>query len=189
MHTGKAFIFSAPSGSGKTTIVRHLLNKFPELEFSISATTRDKRANEIHGHDYYFFTKEEFRKKIEKGEFIEWEEVYEGNYYGTLRSEIERIWAKGHHVIFDVDVKGGLNIKKHFDHRGLAVFVKVPNMQTLSTRLKGRGTESPESLQRRINKAEYEMSFEPNFDVTILNKDLNESLPESEKLYLEFISK
>lgn len=189
MHSGKAFIFSAPSGSGKTTIVRHLLSKYPELEFSISAATRDKREGEVHGKDYYFFSQEEFESRITKEEFIEWEEVYEGSYYGTLKSEIERIWAKGHHVIFDVDVKGGLNIKKFFGDKALAIFVKVPDINALSSRLKSRGTETAESLQRRIDKAQFEMSFEDQFDVTIVNDDLDRSLPESEQLYQDFLAK
>ncbi|WP_109831684.1 guanylate kinase [Reichenbachiella versicolor] len=189
MQSGKAFIFSAPSGSGKTTIVKYLLGKYPELEFSISAATRQKRPEEVNGKDYYFFSQQDFEERIKNDEFIEYEEVYEGSYYGTLKSEIDRIWAKGHHVIFDVDVKGGLNIKKFFGDKALAIFVKVPDMTTLSSRLKNRGTETPESLQKRIDKAEYEMSFEDQFDTTIVNDNLEVSLPESEKLYMNFLSK
>ena len=188
MHKGRAIIFSAPSGSGKTTIVKHLLDKFSELEFSISATTREKRGDiEAHGVDYYFFSVDEFRRRTENDEFVEWEEVYENNFYGTLKEEIHRIWDKGHHVIFDVDVKGGLNLKKYFGDQGLAIFVKVPDMSTLSSRLKNRGTETPESLERRIAKAKYEMSYEDQFDLTIVNEDLKKSLPESEGIYLDFI--
>ncbi|RZS94773.1 guanylate kinase [Cecembia calidifontis] len=190
MVTGKAIIFSAPSGSGKTTIVRHLLNKFPELGFSISASTRDKRGRtEQHGKDYYFLSPEEFKKKIDEDAFIEWEEVYEGNFYGTLKEEIQRLWNEGKHVIFDVDVKGGLNLKKYFGDRALAIFVKVPSMDVLKERLKDRGTESEESLSRRLYKAKFEMSFEDKFDVTIVNDNMEKSFAEAEKLVGEFLSK
>ena len=163
---GKAIIFSAPSGSGKTTIVKHLLKKNPDLGFSISASTRDKRGRtESHGKDYYFLSPEEFKRKIDADEFIEWEEVYEGNFYGTLKSEIERIWKIGKNVIFDVDVKGGLNLKKYFGNRALAIFVKVPSLEVLKERLSDRGTESAESLSRRLFKAKFEMSFQDQFDV------------------------
>lgn len=190
MATGKAIIFSAPSGSGKTTIVRHLLGKFPELGFSISASTRDKRGRtEQHGKDYYFLSPEEFKKKIDEDDFIEWEEVYEGNFYGTLKEEIQRLWNDGKHVIFDVDVKGGLNLKKYFGDRALAIFVKVPSMDILKDRLKDRGTESEESLSRRLYKAKFEMSFEDKFDVTIVNDNMENSFAEAEKLVGEFLSK
>lgn len=188
MQNGKAIIFSAPSGSGKTTIVKHLLSKFPELEFSISASTRDKRGRaETNGKDYYFLSPEEFKSKIDSNEFVEWEEVYEGNFYGTLKSEVERIWAKGHHVIFDVDVKGGLNLKNHFVDRGLAVFVKVTDIDVLSERLKDRGTEDEESLSRRLFKAKFEMSFENKFDTVLINEDLDESFVNAEKLISDFL--
>src|SRR5688572_2144903 len=155
---GKAIIFSAPSGSGKTTIVRHLLQTNRDLGFSISASTRDKRGRtEENGKDYYFLSPEEFKKKIDSGEFIEWEEVYEGNFYGTLKSEIERIWAEGKNVIFDVDVKGGLALKKYFDDKALSIFVKVTSLEVLKERLHDRGTEDPESLSRRLFKAQFEM--------------------------------
>lgn len=190
MVTGKAIIFSAPSGSGKTTIVRHLLGKFPELGFSISASTRDKRGRtEQHGKDYYFLSPEEFKKKIDEDAFIEWEEVYEGNFYGTLKEEIQRLWNEGKHVIFDVDVKGGLNLKKYFGDRALAIFVKVPSIDILKDRLKDRGTESEESLSRRLYKAKFEMSFEDKFDVTIVNDSMDKSFAEAEKLVGEFLSK
>src|SRR5918995_627048 len=144
---GKAIIFSAPSGSGKTTIVKHLLKHNPDLGFSISASTRDKRGRtEQNGKDYYFLSPTDFKKKIDNDEFVEWEEVYEGNFYGTLKSEIERVWKQGKNVIFDVDVKGGLNLKKYFGRKALAIFVKVPSMEILEQRLHGRGTESAESL-------------------------------------------
>jgi guanylate kinase len=184
---GKAIIFCAPSGSGKTTIVKHLLKNNPDLGFSISASTRDKRGRtEQDGKDYYFLSPEEFRKKIVQDEFIEWEEVYEGNYYGTLKSEIERIWATGKNVIFDVDVKGGLNLKKYFGPKALAVFVKVPSIETLEQRLVDRGTESHASLSQRIFKAKFEMSFQDEFDVVLVNEELAKSLAEAQRLYDHF---
>src|SRR6187401_1455088 len=178
---GKAIIFSAPSGSGKTTIVRHLLEKNPDLGFSISASTRDRRGRtESHGKDYYFLSPDEFKKKIDEDAFIEWEEVYEGNFYGTLKSEIERIWDEGKDVIFDVDVKGGLNLKKYFGDRALGVFVKVPSVEVLKERLRDRGTESDESLSRRLFKANFEMSFANKFDVVLVNEELQQSLKEAQ---------
>jgi guanylate kinase len=187
MFQGKAIIFSAPSGSGKTTLVHHLLQTNSNLGFSISACTRDKRGRkEEHGKDYYFLTPEEFRKKIESDDFIEWEEVYEGNFYGTLKSEIERIWSEGKHVIFDVDVKGGLNLKKYFGDKALAIFVKVPSMEVLSQRLNDRGTESSESLSRRLFKAQFEMGFQDKFDVVLINEDLEESKRKAQTLFEEF---
>ncbi|MFY0654182.1 MAG: guanylate kinase [Cyclobacteriaceae bacterium] len=189
MHKGKAIIFSAPSGSGKTTIVRHLLSVFDKLQFSISASTRDKRGRkEEHGKDYYFLSPQEFKEKIDKDEFIEWEEVYEGNFYGTLKSEINRIWQSGGHVIFDVDVKGGISLKKYFGDNAIAIFVKVANMETLKARLTDRNTESPESLSRRLYKAEFEMSFESQFDITLVNDQLDQSLKEAEALVKNFIA-
>ena len=190
MTKGKAIIFSAPSGSGKTTIVRHLLQQFPNLGFSISASTRDKRGRtEQHGKDYYFLTPEEFKAKIDQNEFIEWEEVYEGNFYGTLKEEIQRLWDSGKHVIFDVDVKGGINLKKYFGDKALAIYVKVPSLEVLHERLKDRGTESEESLSRRLYKAKFESTFEDKFDTTILNDDINKSFAQAEKLVGDFISK
>ena len=184
---GKAIIFSAPSGSGKTTIVRHLLQSNPDLGFSISASTRDKRGRtEQNGKDYYFLPPKEFKKKIDNNEFVEWEEVYEGNFYGTLKSEIDRIWNEGKNVIFDVDVKGGLNLKKYFGDKALAVFVKVPSMEVLKARLNDRGTETPESLSRRLFKAEFEMGFSDKFDVVLVNEDLDHSLQEAQRLYEDF---
>ena len=184
---GKAIIFSAPSGSGKTTIVKHLLKTNPDLGFSISASTRDKRGRtEQHGKDYYFLTPEEFKKKIDDNDFIEWEEVYEGNFYGTLKSEIDRIWKQGKNVIFDVDVKGGLNLKKYFADKALAVFVKVPTLEILKERLSDRGTESTESISRRLFKANFEMSFQDQFDKVLINENLQKSLAEAQLLYEEF---
>jgi guanylate kinase len=187
---GKALIFSAPSGSGKTTIVKHLLQVNPDLGFSISASTRDKRGRtEQNGKDYYFLTPEEFKKRIDGKEFIEWEEVYEGNFYGTLKSEIQRIWDEGKNVIFDVDVKGGLNLKKYFGDKGLAVFVKVPSVEILKERLHDRGTETPESLSRRLFKAQFEMSFQDQFDTVLVNENLQKSLAEAQQLYDDFKKK
>ena len=187
---GKALIFSAPSGSGKTTIVKHLLTTNPDLGFSISASTRDRRGRtEQHGKDYYFLTPEEFKKKIDNDEFVEWEEVYEGNFYGTLKSEVERIWAMGKNVIFDVDVKGGINLKKYFGDKGLAVFVKVPSFEILKERLHDRRTESEEGLSRRLFKAKFEMSFEDKFDKVLVNDHLEKSLEEAQRLYDEFKTK
>lgn len=189
MKEGKALIFSAPSGSGKTTIVKHLIKTFPQLSFSISACTRDRRGrNEEDGKDYYFLTPEEFKNKINRDEFVEWEEVYPGNFYGTLKSEIERIWAEGKHVIFDVDVKGGLSLKNYFKEKSLAVFVKVPNLEVLAERLNDRATESNESLSQRLFKAKFEMGFEDKFDVTLVNEQLDESLEKAEELYKSFVN-
>ncbi|ELR72633.1 Guanylate kinase [Fulvivirga imtechensis AK7] len=189
MHNGKAIIFSAPSGSGKTTIVKHLLHINPKLGFSISACTRDKRGrNEENGKDYYFLSPEEFKKKIDNDEFIEWEEVYSGNFYGTLKSEVERIWREGRHVIFDVDVKGGLHLKEYFGDKALAVFVKVPSIEALKERLTDRQTETEHSLSQRIFKAKFEMTFEDKFDITLVNEDLEESLKKAEKLVGDFLA-
>jgi guanylate kinase len=190
MSTGRAIIFSAPSGSGKTTIVRYLLSKFPNLGFSISASTRDKRGRtEQNGKDYYFLSPEEFKKKIDDNAFIEWEEVYEGNFYGTLKDEIQRLWDDGKHVIFDVDVKGGVNLKKYFGDKALAIYVKVPSLEVLQERLRDRGTETEESLSRRLYKAKFESTFEDKFDVTILNDDMQKSFQEAEQLVGDFLSK
>lgn len=184
---GKAIIFSAPSGSGKTTLVKFLLEHNPDLGFSVSASTRDRRGrSEQDGKDYYFLTPEEFKKKIDNDEFIEWEEVYEGNFYGTLKSEIQRIWDEGKNVIFDVDVKGGLSLKKYFGDKGLSVFVKVPSLEVLKQRLSDRGTESEESLSRRLFKVKFEMSFEDKFDVVIVNDDLESSQRKAQELYDKF---
>lgn len=187
---GKAIIFSAPSGSGKTTIVKHLLKNNPDLGFSISASTRDKRGRtEQNGKDYYFLPPAAFKKKIDNNEFVEWEEVYAGNFYGTLKSEIERVWKEGKNVIFDVDVKGGLNLKKYFGDRALAVFVKVPSLEVLKERLNDRGTETNESLSRRLFKAEFETTFSDKFDVVLVNENLDLSLAEAQRLYDDFKTK
>ena len=187
---GKALIFSAPSGSGKTTIVKHLLQTNADLGFSISASTRDKRGRtEQNGKDYYFLSPDDFKKNIDEKAFIEWEEVYEGNFYGTLKSEIQRIWDEGKNVIFDVDVKGGLNLKQYFGDKALAIFVKVPSLEVLKERLKDRGTESPESLSRRLFKANFEMSFQDKFDYVLVNENLEKSLAEAQHVYDTFKNK
>lgn len=184
---GKALIFSAPSGSGKTTLVRYLLDHNTTLGFSISASTRDRRGRtEEDGKDYYFLTPEEFKKRIDQQAFIEWEEVYAGNFYGTLKSEIERIWQEGKDVIFDVDVKGGINLKKYFGDKALAIFVKVPSMKMLEQRLRNRSTESDDSLSQRLFKAKFEMAFEDKFDAVLVNEDLNKSCREAQRMYDEF---
>lgn len=184
---GKAIIFCAPSGSGKTTLVRHLLSEHENLGFSISACTRDKRGrNEVHGKDYYFLSIEEFQEKIRENAFVEWEEVYPGGYYGTLKSEVERLWSEGKNVIFDVDVKGGLKLKEYFGENALAIFVKVPSLEELESRLRSRGTETEESLSKRLYKVKFEMSFQDRFDVVLLNDDLEESLDKAESLYTTF---
>jgi guanylate kinase len=187
---GKLIIFCAPSGSGKTTIVKHLLETNPNLGFSISACTRDKRGrNEVDGKDYYFLTPEEFKKRIDNDEFVEWEEVYQGAFYGTLKSEIERIWKTGKHVIFDVDVNGGLALKKYYGDRALAIFVKCPSMEVLEERLRARKTDTEESISTRLFKVKFEMSFESKFDVTLLNNDLQQALKDAQKLVNDFIKK
>lgn len=188
MQQGKAFIFSAPSGSGKTTIVRNLLEQNANLSFSISACTRPQRPNEVNGRDYYFMTPEEFRAHIDQQAFVEWEEVYSGKYYGTLKSEIERIWEQGKHVIFDVDVLGGINLKEYFGDDALAVFVKVPSLEQLEKRLTARNTETPESLQQRLDKAREELKHEQDFDVSLINDDLQQTLERAQSLYEQFAS-
>jgi len=189
MGKGKLIVFSAPSGSGKTTIVRHLLGiDNLNLEFSISATSREKRGNEIHAKDYYFLSAKEFKTKIKNEEFLEWEEVYRDNFYGTLKTEVERIWAKGKHVIFDIDVSGGLRIKRKFPEETLAVFVKPPSIDELKIRLKKRKTESKDKINMRIAKASAELATSPLFDEVILNDDLNKALAEAETLVNGFLN-
>src|ERR1700744_303525 len=185
---GKLIIFSAPSGAGKTTIVHHLLGKFPELEFSVSATTRKPRGDEQPGKDYYFISKEEFLHRIAKKEFVEFEEVYSGTFYGTLRTEIERIWKNGKTVIFDIDVEGGLHLKRKYDGQALAIFVQPPSLAVLKERLAGRGTDSAEKLHERLIKAEKELKYAPQFDIILKNNDLQTACPEAEELVLSFLS-
>ena len=188
MKKGKLIVFSAPSGSGKTTIVRHLLKQDAlGLEFSISATSREKRGDEKDGVDYYFLSAQEFKNKIKSDEFLEWEEVYRDNFYGTLKTEVERIWAKGKHVIFDIDVSGGLRIKRKFPNETLAIFVKPPSIDELKIRLKKRKTESADKISMRVAKASAELATAPLFDKIILNKDLEKALEEAESLVSDFI--
>jgi len=187
--SGKLIIFSAPSGAGKTTIVHQLLASRSDLEFSVSACSRAKRENEKDGVDYYFITAEEFRSRIDKDEFLEWQEVYENSYYGTLKSEVERIWAKGKHVIFDVDVVGGLNIKKYGQENALAIFVMPPSIEELEERLKRRSTETPEALRKRVDKAKYELTFADKFDKIIVNEDLEKAVEEAKSTVQKFLSK
>ncbi len=190
MIEGKLIVFSAPSGSGKTTIVRHLLaQKELNLDFSISATSRLPRANEVDGEDYYFMSAHEFKQHIKNDDFLEWEEVYRDNFYGTLKSEVERIWAQGKHVIFDIDVVGGLDIKHIYPERTLAVFVKPPNIEELKIRLKKRGTESDERISMRVAKASIEMATAPQFDFIIVNNELDKALCEARELVSHFIKK
>ncbi|MCB9261101.1 MAG: guanylate kinase [Flavobacteriales bacterium] len=184
----KLIIFSAPSGSGKTTVVRHLLEVNKKLAFSISATTRKKRPNEVDGKDYYFLTPEEFEKKLENQEFLEHEQVYPGLYYGTLKSEVERIWAEGKTVMFDVDVVGGMNIKNQYGHQALAIFLRPPSVEELIHRLKARETEAENELNQRINKATEELKFEKEFDIVLINNNLAHTLVEAESLVEYFLN-
>lgn len=187
---GKLIVFSAPSGSGKTTIVQHLLKQQDlNLEFSISATSREPRGEEKHGQHYYFMSFKEFKQHIKNDDFLEWEEVYRDNFYGTLKSEVARIWAKGKHVIFDIDVVGGLRIKKKFPKETLAVFVKPPSVDELKRRLKKRKTESEEKINMRIAKASIELATAPQFDYVIENNDLEVALEEAHDLVANFINK
>jgi len=187
--SGKLIIFSAPSGAGKSTIVQHLLTKNLSFEFSVSATSRQPRGVEKHGVDYYYLTAEEFRKRIDNKEFIEYEEVYNDLYYGTLRSEINRISDKGNNIIFDVDVVGGLNIKRQFGNNALAIFIAPPSVDELLKRLNNRGTDTPEMIAQRIAKAEHEMSFASQFDFVVVNDDLQKAKDEAEAIIRDFLNK
>lgn len=184
----KVVIFSAPSGAGKSTIVNHLLNRFPELEFSISATSRAPRGQEKHGIEYYFYSTEEFRDLIARDSFVEYEEVYAGSFYGTLKSEVERIWAKGHTIIFDIDVQGGVNLKRFFGDKALSVFIQAPSVEILRDRLIGRGTDTEEAIERRVAKAASEMEFaDGKFDYVLINDDLQTAKDEAEKVIGDFL--
>lgn len=184
----KVLIFSAPSGSGKSTIVNHILGLYPSsMEFSVSATSRPPRGEEKHGREYYFLSPDEFRKSVKEDKFVEFEEVYEGRFYGTLKSECERIWAAGHVIIFDVDVKGGVNLKKYFGDKALSIFIKAPSVEVLRERLVKRGTDSPEAIEERVAKAEEEMTYAPKFDYVLVNDDLNTAYAESEKVVEDFL--
>ncbi|HET8808886.1 MAG TPA: guanylate kinase [Flavobacteriaceae bacterium] len=190
MIEGKLIVFSAPSGSGKTTIVQHLLKQGDlNLDFSISATSREPRNGETDGKDYYFMSLDTFKTHIKNDDFLEWEEVYRDNFYGTLKSEVERIWAQGKHVIFDIDVVGGLDIKKIYPERTLAVFVQPPSIEELKIRLKKRKTETEERINMRVAKASVEMATAPQFDFIILNNNLEEALNDAHKLVEDFIGK
>ena len=186
---GKTLIFSAPSGSGKSTVVHHLLENHPEIEFSVSATSRAPRGEEKDGVDYWFLTEEEFRRRIAEDGFVEYEEVYSGSFYGTLKNEVERIWAKGHVIIFDVDVKGGVNLKRYFGDSALSVFIQAPSVEELRRRLILRGTDSPEAIDRRVAKAAEEMTYAPKFDRVLINDDLEKAFAEAEAMVSEFLAK
>ena len=175
----KLIIFSAPSGSGKTTIITEVLKSFPNLEFSVSACSRKPRKGEIHGKNYYFLSTNEFKQKITNDEFVEWEEVYKDNFYGTLKSELHRIWNKGNHVVFDVDVVGGINLKKKFPDNSLAIFIKAPSIEALEQRLRNRGTETEEQIQKRIGKAQKELEYSKYFDIVIVNDVLDIAVNET----------
>ena len=185
----KVIIFSAPSGAGKSTIVNHLLGLHPELEFSISATSRAPRGQEQHGIEYYFFTSDEFRNMIAEDKFVEYEEVYAGSFYGTLRSEVERIWDKGHVIIFDIDVQGGVNLKRIFGEQAFSIFIQAPSVEILRERLVNRNTDTPEAIEKRVAKAASEMEFAAGkFDYTLINDDLQTALAEAERVVGKFLN-
>ena len=185
--TGKLIIFSAPSGSGKTTIVRELLKRFPQFEFSISATSRKPRGQEQDGVDYYFLSNDEFKSRVERGEFVEWEEVYAGTCYGTLKSEMERIWSKGNVIIFDVDVMGGINLKRLFGEQACSIFIMPPSVEELERRLRGRATDTEEVILKRIAKADFELSKSSEFDFTVVNDDLATAVEEAASIIENFL--
>lgn len=184
--TGKVIIFSAPSGAGKSTIVGHLLQTFPFLEFSVSATSRAPRGTERHGKEYYFLSPEEFEERIRRGDFVEYEQVYAGSYYGTLRSEVDRIWGKGNVIVFDIDVKGGVNLKQLYGEKALSVFIQPPSVEILRERLILRGTDSPEAIEKRCRKAAEELAYAPRFDRIIVNDRLQEAIGQAEALIRQF---
>ena len=185
---GKLIIFSAPSGSGKTTIVRQLLQIFPQFEFSISATSRAPRGQEQNGVDYFFLTNEEFRQKVAEEAFVEWEEVYNGTCYGTLKSEMQRIWQKGNVIIFDVDVMGGINLKRIFGEQACSIFIMPPSIEELRNRLVGRGTDSTETIEKRVAKADFEISKAPEFDHVVINDKLEEAVQQAELIINKFLA-
>lgn len=187
MKNGKIIIFSAPSGSGKSTLIGHLLKRFPQLEFSISATSRAPRGSEVNGKEYYFLTNEEFKNKVAADEFVEWEEVYAGTCYGTLRSELKRIWDKGHVIVFDVDVKGGVNLKKIFGDDALSIFIMPPSVEELRRRLEKRGTDTPETIAKRVAKAEEEITYAPLFDKIVVNDSLETAIADATRITESFI--
>ena len=185
--SNKVVIFSAPSGSGKSTIVNHILKRHPEMEFSVSATSRAPRGQEKNGVEYHFFPADDFRKMISEDKFVEFEEVYAGSYYGTLKSEVQRIWDKGHVIIFDVDVKGGVNLKKYFGEKALSVFIQAPSVEELRKRLIARGTDSAEAIEKRVAKAAEEMTYADKFDSIIVNDDLQTAYNEADTLVDSFL--
>ena len=186
----KVIIFSAPSGAGKSTVVNHILGLHPEIEFSISATSRAPRGQEQHGVEYYFFSEDEFSQMISEDKFVEYEEVYAGSFYGTLKSEVERIWAKGHVIIFDIDVQGGVNLKRIFGDQAFSVFIQAPSVEVLRERLVGRGTDTAEAIERRVAKAASEMEFAAGkFDHVLINDDLTKTFAEAERIIDEFLKK
>jgi guanylate kinase len=187
--TGKIIIITAPSGAGKTSITRYLLKKYPQLAFSISASTRQARGKEQNGVDYYFMSINEFQEKIQHNEFVEWEMVYEGKYYGTLKSELERIWQQGKVPMLDIDVKGAIHVQKQYPETSLSIFVEPPSVEELKNRLMSRGTETEESIATRVNKASYELSFKHSFNEVIINDNLEKACVETEKVILSFINK
>ncbi|MBO7397385.1 MAG: guanylate kinase [Bacteroidales bacterium] len=184
---GKVLIFSAPSGSGKSTVVQHLIGKFPQLEFSVSATSRAPRGSEVDGVEYLFYSADVFRALIRDDKFVEYENVYTDTFYGTLKSEVNRIWAKGHTIVFDVDVKGGVSLKKYFGDKALSVFIQAPSVQVLRERLIGRGTDSPEAIEERVAKAAEEMTWAPKFDCILVNDKLDEALSKAEDMVAAFL--
>ncbi|WP_290430408.1 guanylate kinase [Paramuribaculum intestinale] len=185
---GKIIIVSAPSGCGKSTIINRLLQKGEiDMEFSVSATNRQPREGEVHGVSYWFLTDEEFRQAIADDNFVEYEEVYPGRFYGTLKSEVERRCREGHNVVLDIDVKGGVNVKRMYGERALALFIEPPSIDALRVRLEGRGTESPEAISQRLGKAEYELSFAPSYDIRIVNDDLDKAVADTEKAIKQFV--
>lgn len=183
----KAVAVTAPSGAGKTTIVRYLMESFPEMAFSVSATTRAKRPHEVHGKDYFFLSEKEFKDRMALGEFVEWEEVYENVFYGTLKSEVERVQGQGKVVVFDIDVKGAINLKKAFGENCLTMFIKPPSIDTLRERLEGRHTENAKSIEKRLSKAAWELSFENNFDVTLVNDVLENAIIKAKTIVNAFL--
>lgn len=187
--SNKVIIFSAPSGAGKSTIVNHILGRYPELEFSISATSRAPRGKETDGKEYYFFSEEEFRKKIGEDSFVEYEEVYPGSFYGTLKSEVRRIWDKGHVIVFDIDVKGGVNLKRIFGDKAFSIFIQAPSIEELRSRLIHRGTDSPEAIEKRVAKAAEEMTYADRFDHILINDDLESAMKEADIIVGEFIAR
>ena len=187
--SNKVVIFSAPSGSGKSTIVNHILSLHPEMEFSVSATSRPPRGSEKNGVEYWFLEAEEFRRRIAEDAFVEYEQVYADRYYGTLKSEVRRIWDAGHVIIFDMDVKGGVNLKKYFGDAALSVFIKAPSVEVLRQRLIGRGTDSAEAIAERVAKAEEEMTYEDKFDYVLVNDDLDAAYADAERVVDDFLSR